>query len=282
MGASLGDPYPNLHASNFVEHSIASRLHARLVSNRVHTLDRKRSVAIDARGQLVIDKGLRKSDTPARRAQLSSTQAHLTAVRRRTGHANHGLASLPNDPPAQSAAPTGPVQFVPRKANEFAPTAEPPSLMTGDEEWPPDDDDSAVDAGQPASENARASPPLGAQSSLSPFFCSPAQRLTAAGDASSPPPSSSPGPSTPTSETVVLWGGGTPASTRSNTRFFITAFQPRSSPKTTSSSNEFFGTASPPPISSTAPARLARPSARPPFWSPPASRANRSPRAAPS
>ena len=46
----------------------------------------------------------------------------------------------------------------------------------------------------------------GARSSLSPLFCSPAQRLAAAGDASSPPPSCSSCPSTPTSETVVLWG----------------------------------------------------------------------------
>ena len=52
MGASLDNLYPNLHSSNFVEHSTASRLHARLVSHRVHTLQRKRSVAIDARGQL--------------------------------------------------------------------------------------------------------------------------------------------------------------------------------------------------------------------------------------
>ena len=159
--ASLGDLYPNLHSSNFVEHSTASRLHARLVSHRVHTLERKRSVAIDARGQLAIDKGLRKSDTPARRAQLSSKQAHLTAVRRRTGHVNHGLVGLPNDQPAQSAAPTGPVQFAPRKSNEFASTAEPLSRMAGDEEWPPDDDDSAVDTGQPSSGDARTSPPIG-------------------------------------------------------------------------------------------------------------------------
>ena len=158
---SLGDGYAALHSSNFVEHSTASRLHARLVSHRVHILERKRSVAIDARGQLAIDKGLRKSDTPARRATLSSDQAQQTLIRRRTGHANHGLAGLPNDPPAQSAAPTGPVQFVPRKTNEFSSANEPPSLMTGDEEWPPDDDDSAVDARQPASENARTSPPLG-------------------------------------------------------------------------------------------------------------------------
>ena len=159
--ASLCDLYPNLHASNFVEHSTASRLHARLVSHRVHVLQRKRSVAIDARGQLKISIGLRKCDTPARRTQLSDKQARDTLIRRRTGHANHGLAGLPNDPPAQPAAPTGPVQFVPRKANEFASNAEPPSLMTGEEEWPPDDDDSAVDARQPPNEIARTSPPLG-------------------------------------------------------------------------------------------------------------------------
>ena len=167
---SLGDGYAALHSSNFVEHSTASRLHARLVSHRVHILERKRSVAIDARGQLAIDKGLRKSDTPARRAKLSSDQAQKTLIRRRTGHANHGLAGLPNDPPAQPAAPTGPVQFVPRKTNEFSSTDESPSLMTGDEEWPPDDDDSAVDARQPSSETARTSPPLG--TSLLSFFTS--------------------------------------------------------------------------------------------------------------
>ena len=159
---SLGNGYAALHSSNFVEHSTASRLHARLVSHRVHILERKRSVAIDARGQLAIDKkGLRKSDTPARRAKLSSDQAQQTLIRRRTGHANHGLSGLPNDPPAQSAAPTGPVQFVPRKTNEFSSANEPPSLMTGDEELPPDDDDSTVDARQPLSETARTSPPLG-------------------------------------------------------------------------------------------------------------------------
>jgi hypothetical protein len=159
--ASLCDLYPNLHASNFVEHSTASRLHARLVSHRVHILQRKRPVAIDARGQLKLSKGLRKCDTPARRAKLSSDQAQKTLIRRRTGHANHGLAGLPNDPPAQPAAPTGPVQFVPRKTNDFSSTDESPSLMTGDEEWPPDDDCLAVDAGQPSSEDVRTSPPLG-------------------------------------------------------------------------------------------------------------------------
>ena len=166
--ASLGDGYSALHSSNFVEQATASRLHARLVSHRVHTLERKRPVAIDARGQLAIDKGLRKSDTPARRAQLSSKQAHLALVRRRTGLANHGLAGLPNNPPAQSAAHTGPVQFVPRKANEFASLGEPSSLMAGDEDWPPDDDDSAVDARQPFSELARTFPPLGTSPLLSP------------------------------------------------------------------------------------------------------------------
>jgi len=167
---SLGDGYAALHSSNFVEHATASRLHARLVSHRVHILERKRSVAIDARGQLAIDKGLRKSDTPARREKLSTDQAQKTLLRRRTGHANHGLAGLSNDPPAQPAAPTGPVQFVPRKTNEFSSTDESPSLMTGDEEWPPDDDDSAVDARQPFSETTRTSPPLG--TSLLSFFTS--------------------------------------------------------------------------------------------------------------
>jgi 8-oxo-dGTP pyrophosphatase MutT (NUDIX family) len=168
--ASLCDLYPNLHASNFVEHSTASRLHARLVSHRVHVPQRKRPVAIDARGQLQISKGLRKCDTPARRTRLSDKQARDTLIRRRTGHANHGLAGLPNDPPAQPAAPTDPVQFVPRKANEFASDAEPQSLMTGEEEWPPDDDDSAVDARQPPNEIARTSPPLGTSSLATPFL----------------------------------------------------------------------------------------------------------------
>ena len=154
--ASLGDGYTARHSSNFVEHSTASRLYARLVSHRFHALERKRSVAIDARGQYHISRGLRKSNTPARRAQLSSKQAQDTLIRRRTGHANHGLAGLPNDPPVQSAA-----HKAPRKANEFASPAEPSSLMTGDEEWPPDDDDAEVDAGQPSSVNAHTSPPLG-------------------------------------------------------------------------------------------------------------------------
>ena len=110
---SLGDGYAALHSSNFVEHSTASRLHARLVSHRVHMLERKRSAAIDVRGQPAIDE--------------------VKKV----------------------------VQFVPCKANEFASAAEPPLLMTGDEEWPPDGDDSTVDAEQPLSETARTSPPLG-------------------------------------------------------------------------------------------------------------------------
>ena len=99
--------------------------------------------------------------------------------------------------------------------------------------------------------------PTGAQRSLSPLFCSPAQRLTAAGDASSPPPSCSPGPSTPISKTAVLWGEYSGVGTFEHA-FLHHGVPTKSSSKTTPSSNEFSGTASPPPISPTAPARLAR------------------------
>ena len=164
--------YPALHSFNFIDHSAASRLHARFVSHRVHTLVRKKissgntavgngkPVAIDATGQNAINKDLRKSDTPARRVQPSSTHARPTVVRRTVGHVGHGLVGFSNDPPAQSAAPVGTIQFVPRKDV-------PSSLMTGDEEWPPDGDDPKVDARLPSSENARTSPPLGASLFLS-------------------------------------------------------------------------------------------------------------------
>ena len=162
--------YPVLHSSNFIDHLTASRLHDRLVSHRVHTPVRKKTslgtttvgngnpVAIDAVGQNAINNGLHKCDTPARRVQLSSTHARLTVVRRAAGHVGHGLVGLSNDPPAQSAAPVGTIQFAARKDESS-------SFMTGDEEWPPDIDDPKVDARLPSSENARTSPDHSVRSS---------------------------------------------------------------------------------------------------------------------
>ena len=63
--------------------------------------------------------------------------------------------------PASGGSSVGASIAVDALANEFASNAEPPSLMPGDEEWPLDDDDSAVDATQPSSEIVRTSPPLG-------------------------------------------------------------------------------------------------------------------------
>jgi hypothetical protein len=87
--------------------------HTRVHQNGSTTIGDGKPISIDAIGQKAIEKGLRRSDTPARRVHLHDHNARLTVARRTLGHVGHALVDLPRDPPAQPTNPIGSVQLIP-------------------------------------------------------------------------------------------------------------------------------------------------------------------------
>lgn len=116
--------YPLLHQSNFFNHEESGCKHARILANRVA----RSATWIDARGQQIIDRHLRKSDTEKRRREVTREQAKASRVRRTIGRVDNTSAGLyADDTPLSVAVAVQPIQLVPDESQRFPLDAKPQS-----------------------------------------------------------------------------------------------------------------------------------------------------------